>query len=183
MACIETYTGRAVDPFDPDPTQIHPDDIFHALTQINRFAGHTRIPYTVLDHSRLVMGILAVQGHDNTVQLQGLMHDAAEAYMGDVPTPIKMAWPGFAEAENRLLRVIFDRMNIPWWTDEQRQAVHAADQVALGAEARILMPLKVWRVPKVDWKLIREAQATTGALGMRYWYERLLSVCSVNGVR
>ena len=179
MSFIETYTGRAIDPFHPDPTQIHPDDIFHALTQINRFGGHTRTPYTVAEHSLLVMGILNVQGHDETVQLQGLMHDAAEAYMGDVPTPIKMAWPGFVDAEDRLLSVIFGTMNIPWWTDEQRQAVHEADQMALHVEAKVLMPLKVWKVPEVDFELIFRAHMTKGTFGMRHWYERLLTVSVV----
>ncbi len=179
MGFIETYTGCAVDSFDPDPKQIHPDDIFHALAQINRFGGHTKIPYTVAEHSLLVLGILKAQGHDETVQLQGLMHDAAEAYLGDIPTPIKTAWPGFSAAEERLLHAIFDQLKIPWWTNGQRETVHTADQTALHAEARILMPLRVWRVPEVDWELIREAQAVAGKLSMRYWYGRLVAVSMV----
>lgn len=177
MPFIETYTGHKVDPFHPDSSQIHPDDLFHALTQINRFGGHTKIPYTVAEHSLLVMAILKVQGHDETVQLQGLMHDAAEAYMGDVPTPIKVMWPEYSQAEGRLLHVIFDKMGIPWWTDEQRRVVHDADQMALHVEARVLMPLKVWKVPEVDFELILQAHMAKGKLGMRYWYEMLHAVC------
>lgn len=98
---IQTYTGRAFDLLDPKPEQIDPLDIAHALSQICRFTGHTRHFYSVAQHSCLVAEIVndlcrGAYGAPcpDVVLLAALLHDAPEAYIGDVSTPLKRALRG-----------------------------------------------------------------------------------------
>lgn len=80
-----------------------PADIAHALALINRFTGHTSRPYSVAEHSLLVAGFAEAAGATPVVQLAALMHDAHEAYTGDVSSPVKWAigqpWDAFEHAE------------------------------------------------------------------------------------
>ena len=69
--------------------EYNPHDIAHALAQINRFNGHAKRPYSVAEHSLVCMEIAQHLELPPVVQLACLMHDAHEAYTGDVATPIK----------------------------------------------------------------------------------------------
>jgi hypothetical protein len=86
---IETYTGRHFHFHDPKPEDIHINDIARALATTTRWGGHTQVPVTVAQHSVLAARRLRNMGFGVEQQLQGLLHDAAEAYIGDVPSPIK----------------------------------------------------------------------------------------------
>lgn len=79
---IQTYTGRAFDLNDPQPQQVSIEDIAHALSLICRFTGHCGKFYSVAEHSVLVSRYCQWP-------TEGLMHDAAEAYVGDVSNPLK----------------------------------------------------------------------------------------------
>lgn len=88
---IRTYTGGKFHVFAPKPDEVSILDIAHALSQQCRFTGHTRKFYSVAQHSVLV-GRQAEQWdvvHAEAYRLKGLLHDAAEAYLVDLPTPIK----------------------------------------------------------------------------------------------
>lgn len=65
------------------------EEIAHSLAQINRFTGHCRRPYSVAEHSLLVASIAAHEGASPSAQLGALMHDAHEAFTGDVSSPVK----------------------------------------------------------------------------------------------
>lgn len=67
------------------------EEIAHALAQINRFTGHTKRPYSVAEHSLLVCSIAANEGASPMAQLAALLHDAHEAFTGDVSSPVKWA--------------------------------------------------------------------------------------------
>lgn len=95
---IQTYTGKAFDLLDPQPEQVDILDIAHALSNICRFTGHCRAFYSVAQHSCLVARIVVdlwrrEHGYDcpEEVALVALLHDAPEAYIGDVSTPLKRA--------------------------------------------------------------------------------------------
>ena len=79
--------------------QIDIYDIAWALSQINRFVGHARRPYSVAEHSLLVADLAKIDGKSPAVQLACLLHDAHEAYTGDVGSPHKnaigLAWGTF----------------------------------------------------------------------------------------
>lgn len=85
---IRTFTGRKVTPLNIDPETICIEDIAHALSLINRFTGHTRFPYSVAQHSLIILEHLP-QGLPVAWYKWALLHDAIEAYLGDTASPIK----------------------------------------------------------------------------------------------
>jgi hypothetical protein len=138
MGWIQTYSGRRFDPLEPRPEQIEIVDIAHALSLLCRFKGHCLKFYSVAEHSVRVSRALPPDD-----ALWGLMHDAAEAYLSDVPRPLKARLPGFQEAEDRLLELIAAKFGLGWPMPE---AVARADALLLSTEARDLMapPPESW---------------------------------------
>lgn len=93
---METASGREVNLLDPQPSSIYLGDIAHALSNQCRFNGHVRRFYSVAEHSVLVSRLIEHHfPHDVQLQLAGLMHDAAEAYIGDMISPVKFALQEF----------------------------------------------------------------------------------------
>lgn len=109
---IQTYTGKAFDLLSPDPSQVHIDDIAHALSNICRFNGHSIAHYSVAQHSVLLADQLATDGASIEVQRWALLHDAAEAYCGDIVRPLKSLLMGFAEIEGRIMDAICVRFGM-----------------------------------------------------------------------
>ncbi|GAC1393246.1 MAG: metal-dependent phosphohydrolase [Polyangiales bacterium] len=153
MIWSQTFTGRAVDILAPDPASLVIEDIAHALARINRFTGqHLGEHYSVAQHSVLVSHLC-----DPDDAFEGLMHDAAEAYLGDVASPVKLAMRQIADErggmsrspydilEQRMERAIATRFGLRWpWP----ASVKRADLVMLATEARDLM-----HEPPIDWRL------------------------------
>lgn len=81
---VRTFTGREIDVFNLQPEDICIEDIAHALACLNRFNGHTKKPISVAQHSIFVARMCEPEH-----QLQGLLHDGAEAYLGDINKWIK----------------------------------------------------------------------------------------------
>ncbi|TCS35826.1 hypothetical protein EDC30_109125 [Paucimonas lemoignei] len=137
LCSILTYSGQYVDLREPNPETIQIVDIAHALSQINRFGGHTRNFYSVAQHSVLVSHIVPREH-----RLAALLHDAAEAYLGDIVMPLKrMAFNlEYRDMEDLLLEVILERFGIVH-SDYQaaRDAIRQADLVMLATERRDLM--------------------------------------------
>lgn len=106
-SCIRTYSGQYIDLLDPRPEHIHIEDIAHALSTMPRFAGHLKHPYTVAQHS-----IFCYHKAPSNHKLVALLHDATEAYLMDLPSPLKNALPGYKLIEAKLQRVIFDRYGV-----------------------------------------------------------------------
>ena len=85
---LETYTGLAFDYDDPQPEMISLIDIARALSMTARFGGHTTRFYSVAAHALLVRALVVEAGHPE-LALAALHHDSHEAYLGDIPTPLK----------------------------------------------------------------------------------------------
>lgn len=145
--------GRLFWPLDPRPSEVRVDDIAHSLSLTCRFAGHCREFYSVAQHSLLVAEL--VERIAPELALQALLHDAAEAYLGDIPRPLKpYVWIEDAETEvnatagtfdafeEGLLAVIFEGLDVPDLYDDG--IVTHADEVALATEARDLMGDPRW---------------------------------------
>ena len=81
---IQTFTGKRFYPLDPRPEDINITDIAHALSNQCRFAGHVNQFYSTAQHSVLVSRLLPRE-----FALWGLLHDASEAYLMDIPSPFK----------------------------------------------------------------------------------------------
>lgn len=82
---MQTYTGKAFYPLDPRPDEVCIDDIAHALSQIPRFGGHARRHYSVAQHSWHMSCLFG----NPLLAYQALLHDAQEAYLGDIVQPLK----------------------------------------------------------------------------------------------
>src|SRR5665213_934770 len=154
---IETISGRSFWPLKPKASNIVIGDIAHALGNQCRFSGHTRYHYSVAQHSIAVSKLIERQGYDVETQLWGLLHDASEAYLVDLPSPLKRN-PGFAYysvAEKRLMRAVCERFDLP---KKEPAAVRWADQVLLACEVRDLMHFR-----KAHWnKLVEKADDRIG---------------------
>lgn len=140
---IETASGLNIDPLNPDPEKICLEDIARALSQICRFSGHSKRFYSVAEHSLHVAWWLDASGEHPPVVRAGLMHDAAEAYLGDLSSPLKKdeAFAEFRNAEDALMGVIEERYRLKF-----SPVVFEADLVLLWCEADVLMPSrgKTW---------------------------------------
>lgn len=132
---IGTFTGRKFWPLDPRPEEICLEDIAHALANQCRFAGHVRQFYSVAQHSILVCEL--VRPPD---KLWGLLHDASEAYLVDLPSPIKNDaefGATYRQAESRVMEAVCTRFRL---CHAMPKAVDEADKMAVVNEARVLMP-------------------------------------------
>ena len=133
---ITTFTGKQFDVFAPEIELIRIEDIAHALAYTCRFGGHCKRFYSVAEHSMAVSRCCK----SAEVELVGLMHDAAEAYMGDIPGPIKQHLPQFKEAEDRLLALIFSKYSVGQGHLGSVHSVKGIDTSMLWWEARFLLP-------------------------------------------
>ena len=134
MTWIQTYTGRKFDLLDPQPDMIALEDIAHHLSMQCRFNGACREFYSVAQHSVHVAELLPPE-----LQAHGLLHDAAEAYIGDMVRPLKRLLPTFADVERNILAAIGRRFEIGLLSVAKLAAVKAADNTMLATEARDLM--------------------------------------------
>jgi hypothetical protein len=152
---IQTYSGRKFFPLAPRAEDVLIEDIAHALANTCRFSGHCRFFYSVAEHSCRVAQAAISPSHDQVPECLrvALLHDAAEAYLMDIPRPIKSAvmvkcgkdMLSFREVERRLLACIFERFGIT--PDASIEAaVKYADDVLLATEARDIMsdPPESW---------------------------------------
>lgn len=137
---LETVTGRLIDIANPDPDVIEIEDIAWGLSRLNRFAGHTitAIPPTVAQHSIFVSDLIYAAHKDEDLALIGLMHDAAESFLGDIPSPVKhidAIAQVVREVEDNLLSVIFDKFLGRQPTENEKKICHQFDKQAQFVEA------------------------------------------------
>lgn len=135
---IITYRGHYFSFENVEDNAVSILDIAHGLSNVCRFAGQSPRFYSVAQHSVLVMRILA-QHHsvtDRRMLLEGLMHDATEAFMGDMPTPLKRIMPAYMTLETRVHRHIMTKLGVNL---EISPIVKLADAQALGLEKRDIM--------------------------------------------
>ena len=143
-----TVSGLQFWPLDPRPEEVDIGDIAHALSNVCRYGGHVREFYSVAEHSVRVAHFLAdnIVGEDakgretiRRLTLTGLLHDAGEAYIGDMTRPLKRCagMEEFARIEGRIYTVIAQKYGC---MDPLPPAVALADDVLLVTEVRDLHP-------------------------------------------
>ena len=145
---LQTVSGRFVNPFDPDPTQLDIGDIARALANVCRFGGHCRSFYSVAQHSVIVSELVEQRGGDVEDTFAALMHDATEAYLGDMPHPIKhrsALGAAHREAEADLERAIRERFRIKPDVPE----IKRADRALLATERRAFSA-EDWHWPELE---------------------------------
>lgn len=132
-SAIQTYTGVFFDPFNPDPSLVDVRDIAHSLANQCRFSGHTKQFWSVAAHSCLVSA-LCPEPH----KLQGLLHDATEFAVVDLPRPIKKhpSFQMYRDLEAGVRLAIATKFGLDYVLPND---VHEADLIALWAEAEELL--------------------------------------------
>lgn len=112
---IQTFSGKKMYLLEPTADMICIEDIAHALSMICRFGGHTKKFYSVAEHSWW-MSTFIFQGEPATLRLYALLHDAAEAYVGDMVRPLKHTddFEHFRYTEDVIENVIYNKFGLTW---------------------------------------------------------------------
>lgn len=105
---IQTARGGQFWPIDPRANEIDANDIAHALSLLCRFGGHCLRFYSVAEHSVLLARAVSLEN-----RLWALLHDATEAYLVDVPRPLKPFLTGYREAEAKIAIAVCDKFDLP----------------------------------------------------------------------
>lgn len=139
---MQLRSGKMFHICDPRPCDIEIEDIAASLSKLCRYTGHCRSFYSVAQHSVLVSELVPP-----AYALEGLLHDATEAYLGDISRPTKVvlnvaSGQAVAAIEAQLHEAIAERFGIPW---PMHPEIKDADNVALATERRDLM------VGESDW--------------------------------
>jgi len=141
---ILTQSGNYFDLLRPEESCFSIKDIAHGLSNLCRFTGHCREFYSVAQHSVLVSRILPIE-----LKFAGLMHDAAEAFLGDVSSPLKHLLPEYKKIEENVEKAIFDRFGVSWDQVKSKE-VKKADLILLATEKRDLMPITGYQ-----WEILK----------------------------
>lgn len=154
---MQVASGRQVYPLDPRPEEIHIEDIAHALALQCRFAGHCSEFYSVAEHSVRVAQLVEVTYPGEpfrSLVLAALLHDASEAYLGDVIRPLKYQplMTVYRDAERKMQKTIERRFNCDGVAPNM--IIKFADDTLLATEARDLM-----RPPPAPWAPLPEPLA------------------------
>ena len=109
---VTTYSGRKLNFKNPNPDDILLEDIVHNLSMICRYNGATKYHYSVLQHSVVLAAYVMDKTGDAEQALSALCHDFSEAYIVDIPRPIKPHLKGYKSIENKLMKVILEKFGV-----------------------------------------------------------------------
>lgn len=149
---IRTRSGRYFDLLDPKPDQFTLEDIAGALSKMCRFGGQIDRFYSVAEHCYHCAALAEKDGASLAVRRAALMHDAAEAFVGDVVKPLKIMLPEYDAIERRVELVIVEKFGLEGTVDWP--PVKEIDRAMLIAERRAL-----FSADEVVWtgeKLVRQ---------------------------
>ncbi len=146
---IQSYSGRSITFLNPQEDQIDFGDIAHTLSLLCRFGGHCRTFYSVAEHS-----VRCAEVAPDDFKLEALLHDASEAYLVDMPRPIKQELQGYRDIEGTLDTVIRRKFGLP---DKMSKEIRFIDDAMLATEKRDLMTISErpwnWLPDPYDFKI------------------------------
>lgn len=138
---LRTVSGRMVDVERFEVSAFDPRDVAHSLAMQCRFSGHTKRFYSVAEHCLYVADLCHGANVDSgpltqvDAEFWGLMHDAAEAYIGDVARPVKELAPRLDEIEVKIMHTIAKACGLSWpaptvvWVSDNRMLAAEAEQL------------------------------------------------------
>jgi 5'-deoxynucleotidase YfbR-like HD superfamily hydrolase len=161
----ETHSGIFADLYGKrmlQPEQVDVGDIAHSLSHQCRYNGHCREFYSVAQHSVLVSRLLERSNHPARIVMLGLLHDAAEAYLGDITRPVKLILDAIApsawrDVEDQTQRIIESALiDGHAATSAEHAIIKRADNSMLMTEARRLMPSRGrgWAIEESEQELL-----------------------------
>ena len=160
MSSIQVATGRIVDVDTIEAWQITIEDIAHSLSNLCRFTGHTKSFYSVAEHSVLASknvqqflpkaeewdSPIEYEAGVRAAQKMALLHDAHEAYVGDIARPMRGKFRGLVEYKNRIDEQIYMRFGLAMsqrWAKDIGEAVAAVDAALLSTEKEKVLSVNV----------------------------------------
>ncbi len=180
---VQTASGGRFNLIDPSPAEVCIRDIAEALAKTCRFNGHTQYFYSVAQHSCLVMELIT----SIEAWPYGLLHDAHEAYTGDLTTPVRnlliqeAGYDIWDEINKDIERVIHEAFGLKWPPHPTlAKLVKEADMVALATEKRDVLtdgPLWEVRLPQADKSFLRP---WTWVEAHHNFIDRFQQVCKVH---
>lgn len=176
-----TISGRVVDLLEPKSSQIALYDIAEGLSKICRYTGHTSVFYSVAQHCCIVHDIVPPEAKP-----YALLHDAHEAYIGDLPTPLLAALGSLGAShavetiKDRLDRAILAAIGLPYPSAEIINAVKKADAQALAWERRDILPTIMGQHPlwanQPEITISRQLKGWNWDTAMNGWLNRFESL-------
>ena len=138
MSWIETFSGVKFNPLKPRVEDVRLVDIAHSLSQQCRYNGHTHSFYSVAEHSVVLTEYALAQGRSVREAMTVLLHDASEAYVGDMVRPLKPFMGNFVDVENQIQRVICEKFDLihpfPDWLKQIDK------RILMDERAQIMLP-------------------------------------------
>jgi hypothetical protein len=138
---LQTYTGKVLHPFNLWPGDFVIEDIAWSLAHQCRYNGHTKMFYSVATHCILVAHFLP-----RRLKLEGLLHDASEAYLSDLPSPIKQVMPEYCRIESAVEDAIAAQYRLAMPNPE----VKRADDLVFQLECSLVMGGEIARRFAID---------------------------------
>lgn len=162
---LKTYMGKKVDPMEVSAEDITLEDIAHALSLMCRGNGQVVHFYSVGQHCINCAKEANARGWNERLQLGCLLHDAAEAYMSDLITPIKVHMPQYYDIEDRFLKAVYEKFNLGDLTKEEWDQIMEVDRALLIYDLVELLKepvpedgYQVVRVPDIAFKPFAEVE-------------------------
>ena len=148
---METFTGVRFELSNPKPEDVRIEDIAHALALQGRFNGHSSFFWSVAQHSLLVADYLDKRNRTDRIVMLGLLHDAAEAYIGDVTSPVKAMCSHVRELEAKVMAAVYEGLKIEPPNEHEYKWVKEADMAIITMEAGVVMHSRGewWGLPEV----------------------------------
>lgn len=134
---MQTYGGEPFSPLTATEDDVHITDIAHALGMVCRYAGHCRRFYSVAEHCVILSHTV-----DPENALWALLHDATEAYVGDMVRPLKVDMPAYRAVEDRLMAVIARKYGLPG-TDMPAQVKEHDTRIVNDERAALMAPSRL----------------------------------------
>lgn len=132
-----THSGKRFDFDNINPDAICIEDIATSLANQCRFNGHANSFYSVAHHSVIMADAMSQDGYDNKMVRTALLHDASEAYLGDMVKPLKSMMPDYEALESKVMSAIAEKYDIYWPLPDE---IKEYDLMMLKAEMGFLMP-------------------------------------------
>ncbi|MBN1477694.1 HD domain-containing protein [Candidatus Sumerlaeota bacterium] len=154
---LQVHSGHALWPLDPRPEEIRIGDVAQGLSHLCRFGGQCRVFYSVAQHSVFVAEICAELARDLDPEAQrlntlaGLLHDAPEAFIADVPRPVKNHLPPFHEIEARLWDVCARKWGLA--DPESGEPLYDVDLVRCGDDTALITEKRDLMAVEMRWGL------------------------------
>lgn len=143
---IQSASNTKIDFANPDPDSFRIEDIALGLARQPRYAGQGKFFYSVAQHS-----VYAATQVSPGNRIHALLHDAPEAYIGDVPGPLKsLIGYQFEDIERAVWRAIYRGLKLSPPSSKQWREVMAVDRGLLNTESTTLFPEKMWQIDDVD---------------------------------